>query len=720
MLKANAAGGYFSPRLTPTLPADVLDMENELREISAELAGSIRREMELEDLVERLQTEAQNPSVPGRRTSDYFSDSGTSSVRYGESDSRADDLERLQRKAEQEKAGIRLELTTKVQDERAMRKKLEVSIRELEERASQSNSTDSTGRLKELESTCEDLRRRLADERQAKDNFEDLLTALKLELQGAHAECDNLRDEVVPQLRARVEGLEAQTTQHERLAYDHTKVQQELKLLKEQSSPHPDMHKFNAIAENMPTRSSVAMSRSNSLAQASRSPLSRSTSIKTVESRETLVERVKEIEMQRDSLHRALKSLLERQDLQNKDYQKRIRQLEMERDKTVTGSPRRGGYNKEVERLRAEVNSLRRRADEAIEQKWQCEKGLSGLKMDLDRAEQEIESLKMLLHEKDILLAHGGDAGPAARPRSSEVSSEALEHAYKELQKAYVESLDRIQELQHSPQDTETAQALQQLRQSLQAAVSEQHLARREVESLQQQTIQLRQAEKSHVKEEQLLAESLRESAVRVESLAAEVRQQLSTNATLRNRLAETIERGELEQQSNAHKITSMQTHLKFLEDALLQAQQASEDAITRHEGELRKVRETQHSQLQRTKDTPRTFSPKSPLSPRLARTTSDSAMSVSESSKVAQLEKKVAQLEHALAEADTEMGDVIGRMNIAQVEVMDLQNHREEAVRETRRLQKELEMERLRVFEGGWASVSGGASGAAAARRAA
>lgn len=35
----------------------VAEIENELREISSELAGSIRREMELEDLVERLQSE---------------------------------------------------------------------------------------------------------------------------------------------------------------------------------------------------------------------------------------------------------------------------------------------------------------------------------------------------------------------------------------------------------------------------------------------------------------------------------------------------------------------------------------------------------------------------------------------------------------------------------------------------------------------------------------
>lgn len=110
-------------------------MEKELKDISAELASSIRREMDLEDLVDRLQAEA-NAANSGRRTSDYFSDSGTSSVKYGESDSKQDELDRLMRKTEQDKAQIRLELTNKVQEERARRKQLESQIRTLEEKAS--------------------------------------------------------------------------------------------------------------------------------------------------------------------------------------------------------------------------------------------------------------------------------------------------------------------------------------------------------------------------------------------------------------------------------------------------------------------------------------------------------------------------------------------------------------------------------------------------------
>lgn len=112
-------------------------METELKDISAELAASIRREMDLEDLVERLQLEALNPSGNGKRTSDYFSDSGTSSVRYGEPDSKTEELDRMLRKTEQDKAQMKLELTDKIQEERQRRKFFENQVRKLEDKASQ-------------------------------------------------------------------------------------------------------------------------------------------------------------------------------------------------------------------------------------------------------------------------------------------------------------------------------------------------------------------------------------------------------------------------------------------------------------------------------------------------------------------------------------------------------------------------------------------------------
>ena len=118
------------------MSAQIADMEEELREVSSELANSIRRELELEDLVDRLQAEVTSGPELGRRTSDYFSDSGTSSVRYPASDNgggKMEDLAKLKRMSEQEKARFKLGISQKLQDERARRKAAETHMQHLGE-----------------------------------------------------------------------------------------------------------------------------------------------------------------------------------------------------------------------------------------------------------------------------------------------------------------------------------------------------------------------------------------------------------------------------------------------------------------------------------------------------------------------------------------------------------------------------------------------------------
>lgn len=124
------------PPQTGSASAQIADMEEELREVSSELARSIRREVELEDLVDRLQLEAQQVPEVSRRTSDYFSDSGTSSVRYPLSDTgglKTEDVAKMKRVSELEKAQFKLNLSQKLQDERARRNLLETHIQHLAE-----------------------------------------------------------------------------------------------------------------------------------------------------------------------------------------------------------------------------------------------------------------------------------------------------------------------------------------------------------------------------------------------------------------------------------------------------------------------------------------------------------------------------------------------------------------------------------------------------------
>ena len=128
--------GFPVPPHNPGDASQIDDLEDELREISAELAGSIRREMELEDMVDRLQVEASQGPEHGRRTSDYFSDSGSGSVRYPLSDAgigKAEDLAKQKRSSDQEKAQFKLGLSQKLQVERGRRKVLEAHIQQLSE-----------------------------------------------------------------------------------------------------------------------------------------------------------------------------------------------------------------------------------------------------------------------------------------------------------------------------------------------------------------------------------------------------------------------------------------------------------------------------------------------------------------------------------------------------------------------------------------------------------
>lgn len=740
--EGNALGyveAYFpTPPNSYTLVSPVVEieeMEDELKAISAELASSIRREMDLEDLVDRLQAEIANPQAPGKRTSDYFSDSGYSTAKSGEFENPKDEISTIQRKAEQEKAQLRLELTTKLQEERGRRNALDQQIKELADKASQADaaqmtSKDADARVKELEKSCEDLRRRLSEERQVKDNFEDLLTALKGELQNAALERDNLRDEVVPQLRARVEGLEAQQADSEKLAYETTKLQQELQEIKDSKAKHDTLARLRSSSV---TGQSFKLSRPPSGLHST--GLGRSNTVKGghVESRDVLSERLKDVEAQRDALHNALKNLLDRQDFQNRENEKKIKSLEVERDRLLSASPRKAGFDREVSTLREEVNILRRRAEEAIEQKWQVEKGLIGLKSDLDRAEEEITSLRALLSEKDILIPDSFSrysSNSATGAPGLPATSSSLEKAYEDLQKSYKEALERIKDLEiggtSASQDERTRLAMERLEQSLASAVHDRDDARKESASLQSQVDKLQQSEKEHLEGERDLADQLRDSANRVEELTQQVRAQLAINASLRSRLSDSVARGEAGQRANKERLASMQNRMRSLEEQIVAAQTAAEDRVNRHEEELSKLRESTSANLHRLRDSntglrsPRLFPPKSPVSPLLSpgsgrfprmlsshsrkssrnRPSSSGNGEEEDTSQVENLRAKVAELEKALVTADFEMQEVVGRMNTAQIEVMTLQEERETAARETKKLQKLLEAEKVNAFQ--------------------
>ncbi|KIW60279.1 hypothetical protein PV05_00509 [Exophiala xenobiotica] len=658
-----------------------LQLEAELREISTELANSIKREMDLEDLVERLQSEGTSANREIDRTSDYFSDSGTSSIRPSTSEGNPkDEIQRIKRESEQRRAQLKVEMSQKWQNERSSRQALESHVHILEQRLSQSRrdhnqSADITARAKELEMALEDAKRRLVEERQTKENFEDLLTALRVDLEQHRNERDNLRDEVVPQLRSQVEGLEASLSESQKSPYDITRMQQEIQSLRDenaalQSAKAMNMQ-FQSIAEEggmgeSPTKTSffggrsmglqrsntIHMNRSNSRAGNRSNSLSRSNSISnraTPDNQQPLADQLKDVTDQRNALHTTVKYLLRRQEAERRQYEKRLKLAEAERDRANSlHHLKKGGYEREVRTLRSEINLLRKRTDDALEQKWQCEKGLSGLKMDLDRSKQETASLQTLLQARD-------DSAP-------EVLSSTLEEALRRLQ----------QQRDQARQQDSLGQLMQ---------------------------------------EEELAAE-LESSAQRSEALATQVRKQMQANSDLRNRLKDAVENGQKNQLASASQINVLQAKLRKLEDVITVAQMQSETAVMKHEEEVRVIRASNNIQLMRTRSgrkmpgflTPTPRSPLSPMfvnskkSPRLDQTTSGPGIALQEALKTEYLENKVADLEKALAEAEKEMEEVVGRMNTAQIGVAELESERDEALRQTRRLEAAIAAEREKV----------------------
>ncbi|KAJ5516959.1 hypothetical protein N7527_008519 [Penicillium freii] len=637
--------GYGLPARTPSIGASSLkenifmskmaDIENELREISSELAGSIRREMDLEDLVERLQLEG--PDV-NRRTSDYFSDSGTSSVRYASDAGKSEDIEKIRRAAEQERALLKVELSQKLQDERSQRLASESHVQILESQVQQlrrerTDLSDLSSKTKELETALENTKRKLLEERQSKDNFEDLLTAMRVELEQLRNDRDQLRDD--------------------------NRLVEEIEALKIENASLAQLQggRFASIAEegSSPRNSAFGVSRSSSIARkpsglARSGSLSRSNSVnnnnggKSPETRESLVDKVHDIEVQRDALHRTLRSLLDRQAYQAREYEKRTRMLEMELAQAQqSGQPRKLGYERDVRNLRDEVNHLRIRAEDALDGKWQCEKNLAGLKMDLDRAEQETSSLRALLLE---------DTAAGAELMTG--------------QEGFAEVVTTSSSLQS---------AFQQL-----------------------------QADQAEAEADVADSEELASSLVRTGALGSKVHYQLQTNSSLHARLAAAIDKGDKDQQISVERINILQNHMRELEEDLLVAQNHSEEEMAKHEDEIRLLKESQHAQLTRMMNGGRNLvglSPRPPnapfdsRSPRLDQTTSGEGVPLTEVVQSEILERRVKDLEKLLRDADMEMEQVVGRMNRTQLDVAQLQTDRDDALRQTRQLQTEIQAER-------------------------
>lgn len=711
--------GYFDTPITPfqhnatATTAFVETLERELREVSSELAGSIRREMELEDELERCRIEMPTPNAdPTRRTSDYFSDSGASSVKFPlvDSEAKIDELEKSRRKAEQDRAQQRAEYSQKLGEELQLRRQLEEKVQRLEEELQEKREkamevADKDERVRELETTLEESRRRLSQERQSRVNFEDLLTALRSELEQHRNDRDNLRDEVVPQLRSRIEGLESEAAEASTLRYENARMQNEMQTLQQErramtEASTPGITPISEEILEAPTSrfSKMGLTRSNSLA---RSPsvsnrgrgnsLSRSGSIKGSaagrEHQDPIHGAVKEVEDQRDALRKTLQNLLNRHRLQQAEHVKIIRKITAEKEQAQRAAPIRSTFVGDVTNLKEQVSTLRRRADEALEQKWQYESNIGGVKMALERAEQETRSIR------DVLVSNNVPAPQQDQAQDDTFGALGISMA------SYASGDINIP---HDPKSM-----IKVLRLSIAMAESERDAALREAEAYRQRA---RALQEEHVDREAELADQLLDSARRMEQLAGEVQAHLQANIALRERLAAAVGKGEREQSDSTAKVVQMQSRLRGLEEGVLAAQQQSERSLSAHEEDAKQLVSTSTPQVQRLKMTIPTSpnlsnnlkSPIGPLftakSPRIGATSSGPAESLYEATKTAELQARVRELEAALADADKEMKGVVTRIESSQYEIAELQSERDSATRQMKKLQSEIEGEKQRA----------------------
>lgn len=559
----------------------------------------------------------------------------------------------------------------------------------------QLNVPENPSKIRELEVAVDDARRKLAEERQMKENFEDLLAALKEQLAAQRNERDNLRDEIVPRLRARVEGLESEASAMQAASAEHSRMQQELANLRNENASLAAAIQSRARQSQTGSPSGYATPSSPQMGPSNNN-----------KDRESLEKRLKDVEAQRDALHKALKSLRDRQQYESRKSMERIKALETERERNLHQGPGRDSRrDREVSSLRREVDRLRKRADDALEQKFVCERNLGTLKMDLEKAEQETGTLRILLQEHDDLISRHSELQIShvrlsqqlseLRQEIGEASSVSLQRAYKDLQEVHERSLARLDELEANSSDPlvlserekrlseslESQRTIETLRRSLTAAEINRDSAVAEAEGYRKRAESLQKSEQEHIAEERKLATQLRLSSERVEEMAAQVTAQLQSNDNLRERLADAIMRGEQDQKMSAQHINNLQGRLKVLEDNLLEAQHAAEEAVAQHEEEIREIRETHTSQLRRMKTNQMVHSPRSPSgfpllkSPKLEWTAK--RISKTDGANTKFLEKRVEELERALADADEEMAEVVGRMNAAQIEVLELQSER-------------------------------------------
>ncbi|KAI5304266.1 hypothetical protein KEM56_006680 [Ascosphaera pollenicola] len=356
----------------------------------------------------------------------------------------------------------------------------------------------------------------------------------------------------------------------------------------------------------------------------------------STESRRCLTDHVKQVELQRDMLRQTVASLLERQALQEQRHERKVRMLESELERmqmryASRASAQRSSCVPDVKTLERKAEEMRQKARVMEEEKDQAERGLRSLEKSLETAQEERDTLRKWLQ------GHG--IGSSTCMREDDL----------------LDDRDGTNSMMDADREARRAN----------------------------------------------------------EALIEQISEQLRTNEEVRAGLSEAITQNEEQRRNLDTQISDVNSKLKLLERAIDQAAQRSEEEWTdsTYEEHKQLLRQSHNEKLKRRSARGRvsTFSRDegrrcssdtyksegsrllallSPLSPSRDRFSDFLAPGPGSDVENAQLQARVRELENALREADLEMKTVVNRMNMAQIEVVELQADREHALRQLRKYQ--------------------------------
>ncbi|KAK9377937.1 uncharacterized protein V1513DRAFT_435646 [Lipomyces chichibuensis] len=370
----------------------VESLQNELRQVSAELAASIKRELDLEMLLDKYATTNDSDGELTDSSSSYpeedsvGSDGFRHSLRYNPE--RFEDLETKLRTAQQEKARLQLEFQHTVDRERQGRRECEEKRKKLEEQlkskaksgkkdALLAANIEATENVRSLEVALEEAQRKLYNERMNAQNLEFMLTSIREELQ-------DMSDKPPAELERRA--------------------------------------RSSIASLNMLQRYQVKTSPRGSINSRSVSP--------DLSDPESMKVRIEELEAQRDALQEALRGLKDRYALEVKQGSEQARSLQTQlnraRDLAKAIAARRIIHDKDMSFFKEQLEAMKLKLAVSQEEKVVLEKNLKEL--------------------KDTVVETNTDEHEA-EPAERQVTQEDTQEKILELTTGHNEALARIEEL---------------------------------------------------------------------------------------------------------------------------------------------------------------------------------------------------------------------------------------------------------------------------------